>query len=373
MAIRVVPYEAEHVGPVRAFNARMQAGGAPWGWYTQPVDAWLPPRPGVEVWREHYVAVDDEGAVRGAYALKPQTWHVRGEPVVVTDWQGPISEGVVDRRYNTLGLRLMRDMVKRRALLYSWGHGEDETHMLQMLRKMGWQLVPTPLCIRVLRPHRFLRRNAYLRRSARHRWALDALAWSGAGWVGLKALDAARRLARPRTAGLDVEEAARFDAWADGVWERSRGGYAALGLRDAATLNALLPEGGWPDAIRLRVRRGGEDVGWAAVMDHAHEADRRFGSLRLGTLIDGLARPEDAPLVVAAATEWLADRGVDLIVSNQAHPAWLAAFARSGFVPLAGRRLLAVSPALGEALAPLDETARGLHLTNLDGHGPHGL
>ncbi len=64
---------------------------------------------------------------------------------------------------------------------------------------------------------------------------------------------------------------------------------------------------------------------------------------------------------------------VDLIVSNQAHPGWQAAFEGSGFLLLPDRRLLAMSPGLSEALAPIDETRQGLHLTNLDGHGPRGL
>jgi hypothetical protein len=291
----------------------------------------------------------------------------------VTDWQGPVSEGVIDRRYNMLGLRTIRDMVKRRPLLYSWGHGEDEARMVQMLRTMGWPLLGTPFCLRILKPHRFLRRNAYLRRSARDRAALDLLAWSGAGWLGLKALDVARGWRAHRPRGVEAEVVERFGPWADAVWEAAHPGYAAVGLRDAATLNALMPEGGWPDVIRLRVRRDGADVGWAAVLDHALRGNPRFGDLRLGTVADVFARPGDADDVVAVATRFLADRGVDLVVSNQSHPAWIDGFARSGFLLLRDRRLLALSPALGEALAPLEETRRGLHLTNMDGHGPRSL
>jgi len=32
-----------------------------------------------------------------------------------------------------------------------------------------------------------------------------------------------------------------------------------------------------------------------------------------------------------------------------------------------------MSPALYSALSPFEQVSRGLHLTNLDGHGPHGF
>lgn len=373
MAIQVVPYTPDRVPAVQAFNRRLREAGSRWGWYEEPRDAWLPPGPGRPVWRDHYVAVDDEGEVRGAYALKPQAWWIRGEKVVVTDWQGPVSEGVVSRQYNMIGMRLIRDMLKRSPLLYSWGHGEDDEAMLQMLKSMKWLLHPTPFCLKVLHPFRFLRRNRYLRGSAGRRAALDLLAWSGLGWLGLTALFGGLSLRGLGVPRADADEVRDFGPWADEQWEQCRPHYRAIGCRDAETMNALLPQDGWPDGIRLRVRAGARDLGWAVVMDHALRGDRRFGDLRVGSVIDCLATPENAPAVVAAATRVLRARGVDIVCSNQSHPAWVGAFARSGYVILRDRRLFAASPALRQAMEPFSDTQEGLHMTNLDGHGPHAL
>ena len=373
MPIEVVPYTEEWIPAVQAFNRRMVEAGMHWSWYETPVDRWFPTRTDARTWREHYLAVEDGRDVRGGYALKPHEWKVRGATHVVTDWQGPITEGVYSRRYNTLGLRLLREMLRQYPLLYSWGHGGLEQPMLMMLEKLGWLIHRTPFCLRVLRPVRFLRRNAYLRGSSARRLALDLAAFSGAGSLGIRALHAIQLARTSRGPAAETSEFERFEDWADELWERVSGEYTVIALRDAATLNHLLPHGGWPKARKLRVTRGGATLGWAAVMDTQMESDRRFGSLRVGSVVDALAAPSDAEAVVGAAYRFLRDRGVDIVISNQSHPAWVAGFAAHGFAILENRRAFAASPELQRAMRPFEETRLGLHLTNLDGHGPMRL
>lgn len=373
MAIEVIPYTDEWVTAVLAFNDRMHAGGTHWGWYGAAADDWLPVREGRKTWREHWLAVEDGTTVRGAYALKPHEWRIRGEPQWVVDWQGPVTEGFVDRRFNTLGLRLIREMLRQRPMLYSWGHGGLEQPMLLMLEKLGWLLHHTPFLLRIVRPVRFLRRNGYLRESPARRLALDALAFSGGGALAIHGLHALRALGARRTARAEATPFDHFEAWADALWERVAPAYLAIGARDAATMNALLPAGKWPPAIRLRITRDGRTLGWAVVLDTQMQDEPRFGTLRVGSVIDCLAAPADAEAVIGAAYRFLRARGVDLVISNQSHPAWIAAFVAYGFLALRDRRVFAASPELRKALAPFEESSAGLHLTNMDGHGPMGL
>ena len=99
----------------------------------------------------------------------------------------------------------------------------------------------------------------------------------------------------------------------------------------------------------------------------------RFGTLRVGSVIDCLAAPADAEAVVGAALRFLRRRGVDIAISNQAHPAWIDGFLAHGFQAVPRRRVFACSPELAKTLAPFEDSSRGLHLTNMDGHGPMGL
>lgn len=372
MPIEVVAHSEAFKDAVEEFNRRMREGGSAFGMYPDPVPDWVPKqRPDQKVWREYYLAVEDKHTVRGGFALKPQQWLIRGKPQTVTDWQGPFSEAAYLPKYGMLGLRLMRDMLRRQPLLFAWGaYGRAGDPMTETLRKTGWLMHPTPICLRVLRPYRFLRHNGLLRSEPKKRLALDLLALTGAGSIGLRALHLGLRLSSLRRFGAHAELVPRFGPWADALWERCKHAYTALAVRDSDAMNTLLPGHGWPPGLVLRVRRGGEDIGWAVVMDTAMHGDVRFGDLRVGSVVDCLALPEDAAEVVHAATHFLSRRGVDVIVSNQAHPRWARGFRENGYVVLADQRYFVVSPGLQKAMAPFEECALGLHMTPMDGHGP---
>ncbi|MEQ8483719.1 MAG: hypothetical protein RIB46_05105 [Pseudomonadales bacterium] len=359
---------------VDEFNGRMRAGGSPWGFYTDAVPDWIPRAAGARAWREYHIAVDDEGFVRGGYALKPQEWHINGTTRLVTDWQGPFTEGAVNARYATLGLRMIRDMLKKYPLLYSLGHGGHDTPVVKLLQSLGWTLHEMPICLKVHDASAFLRRNAYLRNTTARARLLDLLALTGLGPLAIRLLQAAVRWwHRPGGASCQASVVAEFGAWADSVWDNARSRYACLAARDSAMLNRLLPQEGWPGGTRLQVNRGGETIGWAVVHIKRMSNDPRFGDLNVGMISDCFATPEDAAGVIQAADDHLSRQGVEIVVSNQSHPDWVAGFRASGYLVLEGRRLFAISPELKDALEPFPETVRGLHLTNMDGHGPHGF
>ncbi len=373
MSIRIVPHSKEFSAGVEAFIRRMRAGGSSHGFYVDPEPDWIPKRPGQNVWREFYVAIDEQNEVHGGFCLKPQDWIIRGETKVVTDWQGPVSEGSVNPQYAPLAMRLIREMVKMRPAIYSWGHGGNEQPMLQLLLKMNWFTHATPFCLRVLRPFRFFRLNRYLRTSKLRRIALNLMAFSGVGVVGVRVLHAFLRLRAMRRFPATAVEFKEFGSWADDLWKRCQSRYTAIAVRDAASMNLLAPATGWPPVTRLRIERAGEPIGWALVMASRMRGDARFGDLYVGSIVDCFADPADAGDVVSAATTFLRRLAVDIIVSNQSHPGWVEGFGVNGFLLLPGRRLFVASPELKRLLEPISEITSGLHLTNMDGHGPHAL
>ena len=53
------------------------------------------------------------------------------------------------------------------------------------------------------------------------------------------------------------------------------------------------------------------------------ENDKYFGDLHVGCLVDGFGRAEDVPALIVAGVDHLVRRGIDLIVANWSHAAWI--------------------------------------------------
>jgi hypothetical protein len=139
VSIVVKPFTDEHIPAVRELNKRIQAGGLSSRFPDSPIPQWLPYRDSSPVYQEYFVALEGE-TVRGAYILKPQAFFCNGELTMIADYQLPISEGIVDRRYAPVGLLLLTDALKRQPLLFALGMGGYQEKLVQMLKTMKWSL-----------------------------------------------------------------------------------------------------------------------------------------------------------------------------------------------------------------------------------------
>ena len=101
--------------------------------------------------------------------------------------------------------------------------------------------------------------------------------------------------------------------------------------------------------------------------------NKYFGNMRLGSIVDCLALPENALAVMQAATQFLEQRGVDLIISNQSHHAWGGALKSSGFLETRSNFIFGASKPLAELLSPFQNNQNQVFLNRGDGDGPVNL
>lgn len=332
------PYTPEWKVALAAFNSRI----APTG-FEFPT----------EFAGEATLAVEDGREVRGAYILRRQSFLLGGEQAAVAHYRLPLSEGTINRSYAMLGVQLLRHALQRQPMLYALGMGGMDRPLPTMLRAAGWSLQLVPFYFKVVHAQAFLRHIRPLRKTASRRLALDALAFSGAGWAAL-------RLLQPRASAAGTAKATSlFGGEEDRLWEACREGYPALAWRDSATLN------GWYGEERFHRLRVGKS-GWVVVLDTQMKDDSYFGDLRLGTIVDGLALPGRTGEVVREATAFLEQRGVDLIVSNQSHRSWVEALEAARFRPGPSNFAFAASKALAARIGDW----KLLHMNRGDGDGP---
>jgi hypothetical protein len=364
MRIVIQPYREEHENAVKAFNQRLRAATSDRSlvFYEQSNPAWLPQIEGSPLYNQYFVALED-GAVRGAYALKYERFFLGGQgEYTVACFHHPLSEGIINRSYSAVGSQLLRDAICREPILYALGMGGYDRPLAKMLKVSGWNLQLVPFFFRVVHPYGFLRQMNALRQSPWRRWLMDLGAFSGTGWLAVTAAQNAKRL-RGSVAPFEMAEIDEFPAWTDSLWLEAKDAYRLASVRDHQTISCLYPPSD-RHLTKLCVSQQGKPIGWAVVGERRR--DPKFGSLRVGSIVDCWAHPENAAQVTLAATQTLERKGMDLIVSNQSHQQWCRALRGCGFFQAESNFIFATSKKLS---ALLQGKLSDFHLNRANGDG----
>ena len=369
--MEIVAYRSELVEAVRDFNARLKNGGVVLFQFPEsPTPVEPPNREGREIYEEYFLAVDN-GSVRGGYILKHQPFWIKGQIMEIGYLTLPVSEGIINKAYRRVGIDLFVDATKRQPIQFGLGMGSMEAPFVKIMQALGAHARSVPFYFHVVHPARFLHNCTYLRTSALRKNLLDALAVTGIGGVAIGLVQATQRRSHASDGPLSVEVVDEFDDWCEALWERCKGEYVMTAVRDGAALKILYPRG--DRFIRLKVLRAGSSIGWAVVLATQMFGNKYFGDMKVGTIVDCLARRQDAKMVTDVATEYLERAGVDVIVSNQSAVAWGRALRESGYLQGPSNFIFTASKELARLLGPLDGTFDHIHLTRGDGEGPGTL
>src|SRR5260221_3793672 len=312
--------------------------------------------------------------VRGGYALKIQEFlFPDGQIRSIGYYHHPLSEGIVNKSHALVGTLLLRDAMQRAPLLYCLGMGGYDRPLPQMLVRLGWTHCLVPFFFFVVNPSRFLRNMQTLRSSPWRKVLMDLAAYSGAGWAGSRVFQGYRALRAPRSLDAECCEVASFEA-ADAaglqfLWEQARQTCSFAGVRDARALRTLYPPAE-THLTRIVMKRNGAAIGWAVVGERRKDA--KYGNMRVGSVVDCFALPEELFSVVRGATQTLERQGFDLILSNQSHEAWGEAFKAGGYLRGPSNFIFAASKKLAQLLTPFGEVRPRMHLTRADGDGLPG-
>lgn len=372
LRIRVAT-EADHAA-LQRLNARLTEGGVQ---YQLPLAFRLPGEfrqaaHGFPTYREMLVAEDGEEIRAGLLLYRGGLWEAGQERPFC--WvQLPVSEGLVNGRHSMAIVMLMRAVIAREPRLMSLGIGSLEEAYARLLDRLGWRHASVPFVFAPVRPREMLRRLPVLQARGRIRAGARAMTLVGLDRAVGALLEFGRRRRQHLLHQCGVQSEPRFGGWADDVYQAARGDYGAAVARDAASLNVRYPPED-PRYIRLRVRRKatGEELGWIVLIHGQLHRSRYFGDLHVGTLVDGFGRRADVTRLVQAGANHLVDAGVDLIVANWSHAAWLNATRRCGFLPGPSNYFLFVSPkdsSILEPSCPLSE----VHMSRGDNDGPGHL
>lgn len=294
-----------------------------------------------------------------------QAGWLNGQVIPLMNIQSPLSEGVVDRAFSGVGLRMLQFFARRNPYAYAVGMGSEENPFARLLKGAGWIVTRVPFQFAVIRAARFLQEASPVRQGAKGILARLA-ASSGVGAMAAAAWRRTHSYA-PRP-GYSLEEIPSWSRDVNSVWNSCRDDFHFALARDARAVQDLHPA---PQS-RLRryvLRRGDGLLGWSAGLLTQMRESPYFGNLRVGTILDALAPPEYLDALLAHTYHGFRELGADLIVANFTHGRWRERLRRLGFFNGPSNYLLALSKPLASALGTEPNALDRVYVSRADGDG----
>jgi hypothetical protein len=371
MPLRLDLFRAEHVEQVRAFNARLRAGGVEPGFLLPenarpqyPGDP-LAKKPDASFAKRQFLAIEDEN-VRGGFLLQEQPCEIAGETHWCANIQMPISESLVDRKFSYVATRMLQLLLRDWPFVFAVGMGSLEAPFAKFLSGMKWRAALVPFRFYVFRPARFLREIQPLHSTRARAVAANMGAWSGLGTSTILALQRVRRRSAVR---LFPDRIYHWDDQSSSLWAHYRGVCSFGAVRDGTTLPFFLDvTDSRLSAYRLADREG-IARGWIVLQVTAMRENKYFGSLCVATLIDAVCEPGFERAAVRAAMACARDQNADVMVTNQQHRRWLTASDENGFWRGPSNYVFATSPQLTQRIGSVDPEFASVHLSRSDGDG----
>jgi hypothetical protein len=370
MKLDIVPYSAEHVDAVRAFNARLRAGNETEFILSEHVPPKSPPDDAIG---NHFYLTLEGDDVRGGFLLVEYPGSLGGVGVVrsirVLNLQAPLSEGIVDNNYSLVALRQLKWIQQQCPHIFALGMGSAEARFSRLLRGAGWTLMPVPFFFRVTRTSRFLEELIPLRTSIAMQLVARAAIVTGAGLIGVAALQARSLISRRSAQGYSLEPVSKLGDWVDSLWAEYRLQTSFAIMRDHKTLENLYRAEVEKHLGLFVLRCGGEIAGWVATFDRLMRNHKYFGNMHVGTIVDAVTLPGAMAPAIDLAVNTLATKGADLVVANHSHRDWIRAFRQCGFLAARSNYILALSRNLAKAIVERDGGFGSMHFTRGDSDG----
>lgn len=373
MSLKILLYSKENENEVVAFNRRLKDGNASFSFpEIYKSNRWPRIDDGRKIYEDYYLVIENDVTVRGGYILKSQEFILNDNEVTIGNIQLPLSEGAVNKAFNIIGIKIVKDALEKQPLLYALGMGGSDKQFPRLLQSLGWSLDEIPFYFKIIHPKIFFRNIKIIRKTTIRKILFDIIAYSGLGWIGFKCFDIFKKRGKIYGKNTFYEEVHSFGEWADELWQKVKDNFIFCSVRDKQTLNILYPNDN-SKFIRLRVTIENKIEGWLLLLVTSMSNHQYFGDMRVGSIIDCLATVGKATEIMAAAEKYLRQKNVDLIISNQAYFAYEAAFIKNGYLRGPSNFIFATSRKLTESLNLIESPLNKMHINRGDGDGPMHL
>jgi hypothetical protein len=315
-----------------------------------------------------YLAIDEAGKVRGGYVFQEHPFVVNGVNQILGFMKLPLSEGIINKAYNMVGIMLVKHALNMNPYVYALGMGGIQGPFAKLLKAMGWQITIIPFYFSIINPVNFLKNINSLRTTRSRSKILDLIALSGLGWLVHSLSEFILSLKSIHIKKADYVMIQRFGDWVDEIWNSMSSVYPFISMRDAATLNNIYKS----DSSRfqhMQITQSGTVIGWSTLLDMAKTDSPYFGNMRVICIINCHCIVGNEAALVHALKKRCRSSGHDLVVGNFSNHNYMQALKSCGFLPGPSNMAMAMSPELSKLCKDSGIEPYMMHITRGDGDG----
>ncbi len=368
MSIIIKEFTEEWQDSVKAFNQRLFSRNISFRFPETPSfhknlseEKQYPPE-------EYYLAIDDSNTVRGGYILQEHNFYIDGDLYNIGFIKLPLSEGIINKTYNMVGLSFIKHALKKRKFVYALGMGWPYGPLGKLLYALRWNIVIIPFYFYIIHPYVFLKNICILRKSYLKRIICDILALSGIGWLAVKMYEYIRMAFAFSMKSGEASKIEYFGDWIDSISNEAKRNYRFSALRDSTTLNYLYKTDN-KEFLHICVKYKEKLVGLATLLDMSYARKDYFGNMRVLCLIYCHSLPGKESVLINSIKKYSRIMGFDILITNCSYYIYQSALRRQGFLSGPSNVAFAASPELAELFKIKNITLRDMHIMRGDGDG----
>ena len=360
-----------HHDEIKDFNYRLKESGVNFQFPLFVSSDGFSFNKGAKIYTKNYVVVDANGIVRGGYILKYQKFSFHKKHITSVIFQLPLSEGLINKKYNDVSLMIFKDAFSRSDKLLTVGLGGLKNRFPKILRAFGWQLELIPFYFKIKNIKNFMQNITYLNDKPIINGIVKLSYFSGLLFLFLRISQIFK--ANVNSQLYSYEKFEKFEDWAEAIWENSKTKYLLIANRNTENLNAMYPAND-NTLIRLKIILEKKIIGWCILKKTKLSNHKQFGNMYLGSIVDCLCLDGYEKILISCANDFLMESNVDLIVTNQSSKFFCSSLQKNGFLKGPSNFALALSEYFYKNIpGGLKQNLSYFHFNRGDGDGPINL
>ena len=359
-----VKYEEALKPLIKDFNKRLYDGGARESNHVFPLGSEELDFSGSEnlVYQEIFLAIE-AGFVRGAIIIKHQNYLINGVVRDFVDFQHPLTEAVINKKYSRLSVVLLNKF-SNYDYIHGLGMGGVDQALPQMLKMLKYSVIAVPFFFcpidfgklaRIVFKKKKIKENALLR--------CGSILMSQVSY-GLSFLR--HRFLKKRLRGFELKAIDEFSDEESDLWEQVKGDYSLIALKTKEELNAVYSNKKF-NFKKYRVYQNKKYLAWFSVLITKFEDDKYFLNSRVCALVDIVGERGNLDRVLDMVKLLSFDNQCDLIIHNNTNAVFNNALKRNQFLEGPSNQAFAIKTNTEEV--DLDRS----WITRIDGDGPINL